>query len=70
MKLPSFPRKALEADLALYSRGPLGSTLLGLDVLHKFMYVMVIHKTFGFKKFALKKGDKILIKLILGGSVL
>lgn len=40
MKLPSFPRKALEADLALYSRGPLGSTLLGLDVLHKFMYVV------------------------------
>lgn len=37
MKLPSFPRKALEADLVLYSRGPLGSTLLGLDVLHKFM---------------------------------
>ncbi|VVC92531.1 unnamed protein product [Leptidea sinapis] len=37
MKLPSFPRKALEADLVLYSRGSLGPTLLGLDVLHKFI---------------------------------
>ncbi|XP_047520925.1 protein unc-80 homolog isoform X3 [Pieris napi] len=46
MKLPSFPRKALEADLALYSRGPLGSTLLGLDVLHKFMWVRMIARMF------------------------
>ncbi|CAG9579717.1 unnamed protein product [Danaus chrysippus] len=46
MKLPSFPRKALEADLTLYSRGPLGSTLLGLDVLHKFMWVRLISRMF------------------------
>ncbi|KAL4711404.1 hypothetical protein ACJJTC_016158, partial [Scirpophaga incertulas] len=46
MKLPSFPRKALEADLTLYSRGPLGSTLLGLDVLHKFMWVRLIARMF------------------------
>ncbi|XP_038219466.1 protein unc-80 homolog isoform X2 [Zerene cesonia] len=46
MKLPSFPRKALEADLALYSRGHLGPTLLGLDVLHKFMWVRLIARMF------------------------
>ncbi|KAG7310085.1 hypothetical protein JYU34_004625 [Plutella xylostella] len=46
MKLPSFPRKALEADLALCSRGPLGPTLLGLDVLHKFMWVRLIARMF------------------------
>ncbi|KAJ2947492.1 hypothetical protein O0L34_g17278 [Tuta absoluta] len=46
MKLPSFPRKALEADLALYSRGPLGTMLLGLDVLHKFMWVRLIARMF------------------------
>ncbi|KAL0832090.1 hypothetical protein ABMA28_001576 [Loxostege sticticalis] len=46
MKLPSFPRKALEADLTLYSHGPLGSTLLGLDVLHKFMWVRLIARMF------------------------
>uniref|UniRef100_A0A2A4JBF5 Uncharacterized protein n=1 Tax=Heliothis virescens TaxID=7102 RepID=A0A2A4JBF5_HELVI len=46
MKLPSFPRKALEADLVLYSRGALGSTLLGLDVLHKFMWVRLIARMF------------------------
>ncbi|XP_063389820.1 protein unc-80 homolog [Cydia fagiglandana] len=46
MKLPAFPRKALEADLQLYSRGALGSTLLGLDVLHKFMWVRLIARMF------------------------
>ncbi|XP_052748646.1 protein unc-80 homolog isoform X2 [Galleria mellonella] len=46
MKLPSFPRKALEADLALYSGGPLGTLLLGLDVLHKFMWVRLIARMF------------------------
>ncbi|CAG4970497.1 unnamed protein product [Parnassius apollo] len=46
MKLPSFPRKALEADLDLYSRGELGPTLLGLDVLHKFMWVRLIARMF------------------------
>lgn len=37
MKLPSFPRKALECDLDLYEGGEMGEQLLGLDVLHKFM---------------------------------
>jgi protein unc-80 len=39
MKLPSFPRKALETDLDLYNGGELGRELMGLDVLHKFMWV-------------------------------
>ncbi|GBP89584.1 Protein unc-80 homolog [Eumeta japonica] len=42
MKLLSFPRKALEADLDLYNSGPLGSQLLGLDVLHKFIYLLIM----------------------------
>lgn len=46
MKLPSFPRKALEADLDLYQRGELGKFLLGLDVLHKFMWVRLIARMF------------------------
>ncbi|XP_050309913.1 protein unc-80 homolog isoform X2 [Anthonomus grandis grandis] len=46
MKLPSFPRKALESDLDLYKRGPLGKELLGLDVLHKFMWVRLIARMF------------------------
>lgn len=41
MKLPSFPRKALECDLDLYEGGELGEQLLGLDVLHKFMLVFL-----------------------------
>lgn len=46
MKLPSFPRKALEADLDLYQGGELGKELLGLDVLHKFMWVRLIARMF------------------------
>ncbi|XP_014281796.1 protein unc-80 homolog isoform X3 [Halyomorpha halys] len=46
MKLPSFPRKALEADLDLYRGGEMGKELLGLDVLHKFMWVRLIARMF------------------------
>ncbi|XP_030758641.1 protein unc-80 homolog isoform X4 [Sitophilus oryzae] len=46
IKLPSFPRKALESNLDLYKSGPLGKELLGLDVLHKFMWVRLIARMF------------------------
>ncbi|XP_025829365.1 protein unc-80 homolog [Agrilus planipennis] len=46
MKLPSFPRKALESDLELYKGGEIGKQLLGLDVLHKFMWVRLIARMF------------------------
>ncbi|KAJ8665380.1 hypothetical protein QAD02_007042, partial [Eretmocerus hayati] len=46
MKLPSFPRKALEADLDLYKGGELGDVLLSLDVMHKFMWVRLIARMF------------------------
>uniref|UniRef100_A0A1B0BUY8 Uncharacterized protein n=1 Tax=Glossina palpalis gambiensis TaxID=67801 RepID=A0A1B0BUY8_9MUSC len=46
MKLPSFPRKALEVDLDLHQGGEYGKVLLGLDVLHKFMWVRLIARMF------------------------
>ncbi|XP_045467085.1 protein unc-80 homolog isoform X2 [Harmonia axyridis] len=46
MKLPSFPRKALESNLELYKGGELGKVLLGLDVLHKFMWIRLIARMF------------------------
>ncbi|XP_076295581.1 unc80, NALCN channel complex subunit isoform X10 [Lasioglossum baleicum] len=46
MKLPSFPRRALEADLDLYKGGEIGRELLGLDVMHKFMWVKLIARMF------------------------
>ncbi|XP_018896454.1 protein unc-80 homolog isoform X1 [Bemisia tabaci] len=46
MKLPSFPRKALETDLDLCKGGEMGKELLGLDVLHKFMWVRLIARMF------------------------
>ncbi|XP_031332358.1 protein unc-80 homolog isoform X3 [Photinus pyralis] len=46
MKLPSFPRKALESDMDLYKGGEIGKQLLGLDVLHKFMWIRLIARMF------------------------
>lgn len=46
MKLPSFPRKALESNLDLCKGGELGNVLLGLDVLHKFMWIRLIARMF------------------------
>ncbi|XP_067144484.1 protein unc-80 homolog isoform X1 [Centruroides vittatus] len=45
MKLPSFPRKALEADFSLYN-GPLGKEMLGIDALHKLAWVKLVAKMF------------------------
>ena len=38
MKLPSFPRKALEANFGLY-KGMMGKEILGMDTLHKIVWV-------------------------------
>ncbi|KAF5273419.1 hypothetical protein FQA39_LY07436 [Lamprigera yunnana] len=46
MKLPSFPRKALESDMDLYRGGEIGKQLMGLDVLHKFMWIRLIARMF------------------------
>ncbi|CAL4091464.1 unnamed protein product, partial [Meganyctiphanes norvegica] len=45
-KLPSFPRKALEADFSLYKGGEMGKELRGLDQLHKYMWVMMVSRMF------------------------
>ena len=45
MKLPSFPRKALETNLTLYS-GPMGREVLGLDTLHKISWVKLVGRMF------------------------
>ena len=39
-KLPSFPRKALEADFGLYN-GEFGKEVFGVDMLHKFVWAKV-----------------------------
>lgn len=45
MKLPSFPRKALETNLTLYS-GPMGKEVLGIDTLHKVAWVKLVARMF------------------------
>lgn len=45
MKLPSFPRKALEASYSLYD-GPMGKELLGMDTLHKIVWVKLVARMF------------------------
>uniref|UniRef100_A0A0K2T575 Uncharacterized protein n=1 Tax=Lepeophtheirus salmonis TaxID=72036 RepID=A0A0K2T575_LEPSM len=46
MKLPSFPRKALESELDLHTNGKMGKELHGLDVLHKFNWIRLIARMF------------------------
>ncbi|KAE8737653.1 hypothetical protein FOCC_FOCC016879, partial [Frankliniella occidentalis] len=71
MKLPSFPRKALEADLDLFKGGEIGKELLGLDVLHKFMWVRLIARMFEAMagNFAYS-GDIHLLLNVLNGAVI
>ncbi|XP_066978451.1 protein unc-80 homolog isoform X1 [Macrobrachium rosenbergii] len=45
-KLPSFPRKALEADFHLYKGGAMGKEVRGLDQLHKYMWVQLVTRMF------------------------
>ncbi|XP_064455968.1 protein unc-80 homolog isoform X2 [Ornithodoros turicata] len=44
-KLPAFPRKALEADFELYS-GKFGREVLGMDTLHKMVWVKLMARMF------------------------
>nr|XP_054770882.1 protein unc-80 homolog [Lytechinus pictus] len=46
IRLPSFPRKALDAEFLLYSIKQMGRELFGLDVLHKFMWVKMTKTVF------------------------
>ncbi|XP_036354476.1 protein unc-80 homolog isoform X2 [Octopus sinensis] len=45
MKLPTFPRKALEAEFNLYC-GNWGKELYGMDTLHKYSWVKLINTMF------------------------
>ncbi|KAL3872189.1 hypothetical protein ACJMK2_040132 [Sinanodonta woodiana] len=45
LKLPSFPRKALEAEFSLY-HGNLGKEIYGLDTLHKYSWVKLMYTMF------------------------
>ncbi|XP_071508730.1 protein unc-80 homolog, partial [Diadema antillarum] len=46
IRLPSFPRKALDAEFMLYSIQQMGRELFGLDVLHKHMWVKMTQTVF------------------------
>ncbi|CAL8099332.1 unnamed protein product [Orchesella dallaii] len=71
MKLPSFPRKALESDIDICKGGMMGRELLGLDVLHKFMWTKLITRMFEAMtgNFAYS-GDIHLFLNVLSGSLL
>ncbi|KAL5011899.1 hypothetical protein ScPMuIL_010450 [Solemya velum] len=45
IKLPSFPRKALEAEFGLY-HGKWGKEIYGLDTLHKYNWVKLMYSMF------------------------
>ncbi|XP_023345788.1 protein unc-80 homolog [Eurytemora carolleeae] len=46
VKLPTFPRKALEAELDLFEKGDIGKELQSIDVLHKFNWIRLISRMF------------------------
>ncbi|KAH8311397.1 hypothetical protein KR044_006087 [Drosophila immigrans] len=72
MKLPSFPRKALEVDLDLHHGGEYGKVLLGLDVLHKFMWVRLIARMFEAMagNFAYSADIQLFLNVLSGASIL
>jgi protein unc-80 len=72
MKLPSFPRKALETDLDLYVGGELGKELMGLDVLHKFMWVRLIARMFEAMagNFAYSADIQLFLNVLSGAAIL
>lgn len=57
MKLPTFPRKALETNFSLF-RGPLGHQVFSMDRVHKICWVRVIARMFELTSgFFLQLGD-------------
>lgn len=46
MKLPSFPRKALEADLDLYKGGEIGKVIYSLQVIYMGVAMKATRKRF------------------------
>ncbi|XP_071797964.1 protein unc-80 homolog isoform X4 [Asterias amurensis] len=46
IRLPSFPRKSLDAEFMLYTIPKQGKELFGLDVVHKYMWVKFTAVTF------------------------
>ncbi|XP_037920959.1 protein unc-80 homolog [Hermetia illucens] len=72
MKLPSFPRKALEADLDLHVGGEFGKELHGLDVLHKFMWVRLIARMFEAMagNFAYSADIQLFLNVLSGAAIL
>ncbi|KAJ8031313.1 Protein unc-80-like [Holothuria leucospilota] len=46
IRLPSFPRKSLDAEFALYNIPRLGGELFGLDTMHKYQWIKLINSFF------------------------
>uniref|UniRef100_A0A5K3ET37 Ras-GAP domain-containing protein n=1 Tax=Mesocestoides corti TaxID=53468 RepID=A0A5K3ET37_MESCO len=46
IKLPSFPRKALEAEFTLYESGDMGKSLFAVDSMHKLTWCQLINSMF------------------------
>lgn len=70
MKLPSFPRKALETNLTLYS-GPMGKEVLGIDTLHKISWVRLVSRMFEVTSgFFAEAGDLHLFLNVVNGALL
>ncbi|CAD5116523.1 DgyrCDS5405 [Dimorphilus gyrociliatus] len=70
LKLPTFPRKALESDLSLH-RGKLGKELYGLDMMHKYAWARLIQVLFmSMSTTVTADGDLPLFLNVINGTLL
>uniref|UniRef100_A0A4W4GQM1 Unc-80 homolog (C. elegans) n=1 Tax=Electrophorus electricus TaxID=8005 RepID=A0A4W4GQM1_ELEEL len=70
LRLPSFPRTAIDAEFTLFSE-PLGKELFGMDTLHKVLWVKLLEEMFLGMPSEYPWGDEIMLFLnVFNGALL
>nr|XP_055069095.1 protein unc-80 homolog isoform X5 [Misgurnus anguillicaudatus] len=70
LRLPSFPRNAIDAEFTLFSE-PLGKELFGLDTLHKVLWIKLLEEMFLGMPSEYPWGDEIMLFLnVFNGALL
>ncbi|XP_076872130.1 protein unc-80 homolog isoform X4 [Brachyhypopomus gauderio] len=70
LRLPSFPRTAIDAEFTLFSE-PLGKELFGMDTLHKVLWIKLLEEMFLGMPSEYPWGDEIMLFLnVFNGALL
>lgn len=71
LRLPSFPRSAIDAEFSLFSDPQAGKELFGLDTLHKSLWIKLLEETFLGMPSEFPWGDEIMLFLnVFNGALL